>query len=163
MKQCGIAMVLALGVMLTGCGGGTANSAATVTGNWTATLTNADTTPAFTFTTSLMQGSSTLVTGGSLSFTSTPCFTSGGTETGSFVLSGNLNSSMGAFQLTIVSGTPPGNTLVLTGTVSSNTIAGNWILRGGMHGVGDLHDDEDVSEADLDRIAPRSREGHNVL
>ena len=136
MKQFAIAIVLVLGAILTGCGGGTANSAATVTGNWTATLTNADTTPAFTFTTSLMQGTSTLVTGGSLTFNSTPCFTSGGTETGSFVLSGNLNSGMGAFQLTIVSGTPPGNTLVLTGTVSNNTIAGNWVLTGGCTGSG---------------------------
>ena len=76
MKQVGIAIVLTLSAMLAACGGGISSNPATVTGNWTATLTNADTTPAFTFTTSLTQGSNTLVTGGSLSFTSTPCFTS---------------------------------------------------------------------------------------
>src|ERR1700690_2676169 len=140
MKQFGIAIVVALGLLLSACGGGSPSTAGTVTGSWTATLTNADTTPAFAFTTSLTQGNTTtVVTGTNLTFTnSTQCFTSGGTQTGSFVLSANLNSSniTGAFQLTIVSGTPPGNTLTLTGTVTNNTIAGTWILTGGCTGSG---------------------------
>jgi hypothetical protein len=138
MKQFGIAMVLALGVVLAGCGGGTSNSSLpTITGNWTATLTNTDMTPAFTFTTLLTQGSTTLVTGGNLTFTSTACFTSGGTETGSFIVGANFNGNLtGAFQLTIVSGTPPGNTLTLKGTVNDNTIAGTWVLSGGCRGAG---------------------------
>lgn len=140
MKQFGIAAVLAFGVMLFACGGGNSNTVPTVTGNWTATLTNADTTPAFTFTTSLTQGSNTtVVTGTNLTFNSTDCFTSGGTETGSFVLSGNGNGNMtGAFQLTVVSGTPPGNTLTLTGTVSNNTVTGTWILTGTCSGSGNF-------------------------
>jgi hypothetical protein len=138
MKQFGIAMVLGLGLLLSACGGGNSSTAGTITGNWTATLTNADTTPAFTFSTSLTQGSTTtVVTGTNLSFTtSNSCFTSGGTQTGSFVLSGMNGNITGAFQLTIVSGTPPGNTLVLTGTVNNNTIAGNWNLSGACTGSG---------------------------
>jgi hypothetical protein len=138
MKQFGIAIVVALGLLLSACGGGNPSTAGTVTGNWTATLTNADTTPAFTFTTSLTQGgTTTVVTGTNLTFTtSNSCFTSGGTETGSFVLSGTNGNVTGAFQLTIVSGTPPGNTLVLTGTVNNGTIAGNWILSGACTGSG---------------------------
>lgn len=80
MKQFGIAMILVLGLVLAACGGGNSSSPATVTGNWTATLTNTDGTPAFAFTTLLTQsGGSVMVTGTNLTFTtSTACFTSGG-------------------------------------------------------------------------------------
>jgi hypothetical protein len=128
MKQFGIAILLALAVAMAACGG-TSTNAGTVTGNWTATLTGTEN---LSFTTSLMQNSGTAVTGTNLTFTTaTPCFTSGGTQTGSFILSGNLNGGVsGAFQLTITSGTPAGNTLVMTGTVNDNTISGNWTLSG---------------------------------
>jgi len=128
MKQFGIAIVLALVVGMAACGG-SSTSAGTVTGNWTATLTG---TQDLSFTTSLMQNNGTAVTGTNLVFTTTtPCFTSGGTQTGSFVLNGNFNGGItGAFQLTITSGTPPGNTLTMTGTVNDNTITGNWNLSG---------------------------------
>ena len=129
MRQFGIAMVMAAGLILAACGGGSSSSSNTVSGNWTATLTG---TQDLTFTTSLSQSNSTAVTGTNLSFTtSTPCFTSGGTQTGSFVLSGNFNGNItGSFQLTITSGTPPGNTLVLNGSVNNNTITGTWTLTG---------------------------------
>ncbi|HXM23365.1 MAG TPA: hypothetical protein VN948_19065 [Terriglobales bacterium] len=144
MKQFGIAIVLALGLVLAACGGGNSSSSATVTGNWTATLTNTDGTPAlFGFTTSLTQSSGTVVTGTNLSFTtSNTCFTSGGSQTGSFVLSGNFNGNItGTFQLTITSGTPPGNTLTLQqGMVNNNTISGTWTLTGtgGCTGAGNF-------------------------
>ena len=143
MKQFGIAIVLALGLMLVGCGGGTSSNAGTVTGNWTATLTNADGTPAFAFTTSLTQGSGTVVvTGTNITFTtSTACMTSGGSQTGSFVLSRNFNGNVtGAFQLTITSGPPGGSTLTLQGTVNGNAITGTWSLAGtgGCTGSGDF-------------------------
>ena len=137
MKQFGIAVVMAVGLILLACGGGSSSTSNTVTGNWTATLTNSDGTPAFAFTTSLTQSNGTAtVTGTNLSFTtSTPCFTSGGSQTGSFVLSGNFNGNIsGAFQLTITSGTPSGNTLVLQGTVNNNTITGTWNLTGSTQG-----------------------------
>jgi hypothetical protein len=133
MKKIGIAMVLALGLALAACGGGSSNNSGNVTGNWTAMLTNTDGTLALSFTTSLTQGSGTAtVTGTNLSFNpSSPCFTSGGTQTGSFLLNGNVNGgTMGGFQLTITSATPPGNTLTLQGTVTNNTIAGQWNLSG---------------------------------
>ena len=128
MKHFGIAIVLAVGVILAACGG-SSSASDTVTGNWTATLTG---TQDLTFTTSFTQSNGSTVTGTNLSFTtSTPCFTSGGSQTGSFVLSGNFNGNItGAFQLTITSGTPSGNTLVLQGTVNNNTIMGTWTLTG---------------------------------
>ncbi|HWY58226.1 MAG TPA: hypothetical protein VNZ03_27420 [Terriglobales bacterium] len=127
MRQFGIALVMAVGLVLVACGGGSSSND-TVTGNWTATLTG---TQDLTFTTSLQSNGSS-VTGTNLTFTtSTPCFTSGGSQTGSFILSGNLNGNVtGTFQLTITSGTPPGNTLVLQGTVNNNTITGTWTLTG---------------------------------
>jgi hypothetical protein len=137
MKQFGIAVVMAVGLILLACGGGSSSTSNTVTGNWTATLTNSDGTPAFAFTTSLTQSNGTAtVTGTNLSFTtSTSCFTSGGSQTGSFVLSGNFNGNIiGAFQLTVTSGTPSGNTLVLQGTVNNNTITGTWNLTGSTQG-----------------------------
>jgi hypothetical protein len=133
MKKIGIAMVLALGLALAACGGGSSTGPANISGNWTATLMNTDGTPALSFTTSLTQGSGTAtVTGTNLSFNpSTPCFTSGGSQTGTFLLSGNVNGMpTGVFQLTITSATPPGNTLTLQGTVTNNTIAGTWTLSG---------------------------------
>ena len=134
MKQFGIVIVLAMGLILVACGGGSSNTSNTVSGNWAATLTNNDGTLALAFTTSLTQGNdSATVTGTNLSFsTSTPCFTSGGSETGSFVLNGNFNGNItGSFQLTITSGTPPGNTLILQqGMLNNNTVTGMWTLTG---------------------------------
>jgi hypothetical protein len=129
MKQFGMGIVLVWALLLAGCGGGSSSSATTVTGNWTAMLTG---TQDLSLSTSLMQNNGTAVTGTNLSFTtSTPCFASGETQTGSFVLSGNFNGNMtGAFQLTITSGSPAGNTLTLQGTVNDNTIAGTWTLTG---------------------------------
>jgi len=132
MKQFGIATLVAVGLMLVACGGGSSSGSNTVTGNWTATLTNTDDTPAFVFTTSLTQSNGSTVTGANLTFTtSTGCFTSAASQTGSFVLSGNFNSNItGAFQLTITSATPSGNTLTLQGTVNNNAITGTWTLTG---------------------------------
>ncbi len=132
MKQLSIAVLLVVGLTLVACGGGSSSSSNTINGNWTATLTNPDGSPAFGFTTSLNQSSGTAVTVTNLSFTtSTPCFSSGGTETGSFVLSGNFNGSVtGGFQMTVQSGTPSGNTLTLQGTVNNNAVTGMWTLTG---------------------------------
>jgi hypothetical protein len=118
--------------MLSACGGGTSTSS-TVTGNWTATLSNPDSSPAFAFTTSLNQtGGSTSVNVTALSFTtSTSCFSSGTTETGSFALSGNFNGqTQGTYQMTVQSVTPSDNLLTLQGTVKDKTISGTWTLAG---------------------------------
>jgi hypothetical protein len=131
-----IVMLLVVSTMLSSCGGGGSTSS-TVTGNWTAALSNPDASPAFAFTTSLNQSSgSTSVNVTTLSFsTSTQCFSSGSTETGSFVLSGNFNGqTQGTYQMTIQSGTPSGNLLTLQGSVKDNTISGTWTLTGGTSG-----------------------------
>ena len=63
MKHFGIVFFLVICLILTACGGGSSNSSDTLTGNWTATLTNTDQTPAFVFTTSLTQSNGSTVTG----------------------------------------------------------------------------------------------------
>ena len=141
MKWMAAVMFSVVSLALVGCGGGN-SSAGTVSGNWSANLANDDGTPAFTLTTSLMQSSNTLVTGSNLVFTtSTACFTSGGSQTGSVVLNRHVNGNVsGAFQLTITSGMPPGTTLALTGTVNGNTITRMWTLTGagGCTGTGNF-------------------------
>jgi hypothetical protein len=143
MKQSGVVFFLAIGLILTACGGGSSNGSDTLTGNWTATLTNTDGTPAFAFTTSFTQSNGNTLTGTNLTFTaSTGCFTSAASETGSFVLSGNFNGNVtGAFQLTITSATPSDDTLTLQGTVNNNAITGGWTLAGltpGCSGAGNF-------------------------
>jgi hypothetical protein len=129
--------LLGLTMVVGGCGASSTNSITStnsnnINGNWTATLTNTDSTPAFAFTTGFnqMSGSSVSVTNFTFT-TSSPCFVSGETETASFVVSGNFSgSAMGAFQLTVKSGNPSGDTLTLQGTVTNNTITGTWTLVG---------------------------------
>jgi hypothetical protein len=132
MKQLGIAMLLVLGLMLGACGGGSSSNSNNINGNWTAALSDATGAPAFAFTTSLIQNSGTVVSVTNLSFTTaTPCFASGGSGTGLFILSGNFNGNVtGTFQLTIQSGTPSSNVFTLQGTVKNNTISGTWTLTG---------------------------------
>ncbi len=144
MKRLGIASLL-LGLLVAGCGGNSSSSGNSnnVSGNWTAGLSDSNGTPVFAFTTSLIQNSGSVVSVTNLNFTTaTPCFASGGSETGSFILSGNFNgNATGAFQLGIQSGTPSGNMLVLQGTVKNNTISGTWTLTGvtaGCSGAGNF-------------------------
>lgn len=131
MNNRGIFSVL-LALVLVGCGNSHSTGAGSINGNWSATLTNTDSSPAFAFTTTFTQmtGSSVNVT--NLTFTTaSPCFVSGETETASFVLSGNFSGSVsGAFQLTIKSGSPSGDTLTLQGATQNNTITGTWTLVG---------------------------------
>ncbi|MGA8150991.1 MAG: hypothetical protein WB952_08585 [Terriglobales bacterium] len=131
MKRCAIAMISLLALMLVACGGGSGNSN-NVNGNWTATLMDQEGTPALSFNTALSQSNSTLVTGTNLSFTTdTPYFSSGGTETGGFTITGDSGGVItGSFELTIQSGTPSGNVLTLQGTDTNNTISGTWTLTG---------------------------------
>jgi hypothetical protein len=114
---------------LVGCGSGSSN---TVNGNWNASLTNPDGSPAFSFTTTLNQNNGTTITGTNLHFnTANACFSSINSETGGFTLSGNTSGVVtGGFELTVQSGTPSGNVLTMTGTVANNTITGTWTLTG---------------------------------
>src|ERR1700691_218083 len=90
MKQFAIVMISMLGLMLGGCGSGSGSNANNVNGTWTAALTNQDGSPALSFSTALTQNNSTVLTGTNLTFTAeTPCFSSGGSETGGFTLTGS--------------------------------------------------------------------------
>jgi hypothetical protein len=127
-----LAILLGLALVLGGCGNSNSTNSGNINGNWTATLTNPDSTPAFAFTTTFTQMSGSSVSVTNLTFTTaSPCFVSGETETASFILSGNFSGSVaGAFQLTVKSGNPSGDTLTLDGTVNNNTITGTWTLVG---------------------------------
>jgi|SRR5450755_60742 hypothetical protein len=127
-----LAILLGLVLILGGCGNSNSANSGNVNGNWTATLTNPDSTPAFAFTTSFTQMSGSSVSVTNLTFTTaSPCFVSDETETASFILSGNFSGSVaGAFQLTVKSGNPSGDTLTLNGAVNNNTITGTWTLVG---------------------------------
>jgi len=131
MKHLGLAALTILASLLIACGGSSSNNT-NVNGNWTASLTNVDGTPAFDFTISLSQSSGTDVSGTNLTFsTSNACFVSGSTATGGFTLTGNSGGVVtGNFELTIQSGAPSGNVLTLQGTLTNNTISGTWSLTG---------------------------------
>jgi len=130
-KLLGIVLLISLGVLLSSCGGGNSNSA-NINGNWTAALTNNDGSPAFSFTTTFTQTSGMGISVTNFNFTtSSPCFVSGESESGTFALSGNLNGDVaGLFGLTVQSGNPSGNALIMQGNVSNNRITGTWSLAG---------------------------------
>lgn len=132
MRQLGIILSVVLGVLLIGCGGSNSTMPGTINGNWTATLSNPDQSTAFGFTTTLTESSSTALSVTNFNFTtSSPCFSSGTTESGTFTLTGNTNNVItGNFGMTIQSGTPSGNQLSLQGTVNNNVISGTWSLTG---------------------------------
>ena len=131
MKLLGV-VLLALVWLLGACGGGDPRSG-NINGNWTATLTDTDTSsPVFSFTTSFTQSNGMGLNVTRFTFTtSSPCFVSDQTETGTFALSGDFNGNVtGLFGLTIQSGTPNGNSLALQGSVKNNVISGTWTLSG---------------------------------
>ena len=133
MKKLGIAVLLALGLTLIGCGSNNSNNPANINGNWNATLTDTGNTTVFSFGTSLVVNNDGTLSVSNFSFsTNSSCFVSGETESGSFVMSGNFNGNVtGKFQFTVMSGSPSGNTLTLSGTANGNTISGTWSLTGG--------------------------------
>jgi hypothetical protein len=65
---------------------------------------------------------------------------SGETATGSFTLGGNFNGNVsGTFGMNVQSGSPGGNTLMMTGTVTGSAITGNWSLTGSTGCTGTGH------------------------
>jgi hypothetical protein len=131
MRKLVVALLLGLGLVLVGCG--TDKNSGNINGNWTATLTDGSGGQEFAFTTALVATGSggTLTVNGFHFSTNSPCFVSGETESGTFALSGNFSGSVsGQFGMSVLSGSPGGNTLTLTGSVSNNTISGTWVLAG---------------------------------
>ncbi len=131
MKKFAVAMLLAAVMALVGCGSSSHNSG-NVNGNWTAALQDTNGNPVFAFTTSLTAtGNGSQVTVSNFNFTSNSCSFNASTETASFVLSGNFNGNVsGSFQLSVASGSPSNDTLVLNGTVNGGTISGSWSVTG---------------------------------
>jgi hypothetical protein len=130
MKQFAVLILLILGLALFGCG--SSSNRSNINGNWNATLigTNSNT-PIFSFGTSITQTSNGNLSISNFQFTTnSPCFASE-SENGSFTLSGNFNGNVtGKFGMTILSTSPTGNTLALTGQVNGSVITGNWTLTG---------------------------------
>jgi hypothetical protein len=132
MKKLAVAWLLAAGLVLVGCGSNNSNSS-NINGNWTAVLTNSsDGSQAFTFKTSITENNDGTLSVSNLTISSSSCFVSGETESGSFVLGGNFNGKVtGQFQFKVLSASPSNNVLTLTGTANGNTINGAWTLTGG--------------------------------
>jgi hypothetical protein len=132
MKYFIAARLLAVGLILVGCGSNN-STPSNINGTWNATLidTNNNVT-AFTFGTSLVVNGDSSLSISNFTFTSnSACFVSGETATGSFKLSGNTNGNVnGTFGFVVNSGTPAGNTITLTGTATGNTISGTWTMAG---------------------------------
>lgn len=134
-KQIGMIVLLALGFTLAGCGSSSMGSnSGNINGTWTAALTNPDGSPAFSFSTTFTQGSSSTLSVTDFTFTSTgSCFASEQTsQTGSFSLSGNFSGNVaGTFGMMITTmSTGTKNVLTLQGSVAGNTISGTWTLTG---------------------------------
>ena len=127
-----MALLLAAGLVLVGCGSNNSNSS-NINGNWTVVLTNgSDGSQAFTFTTSITENNDGTLSVTNLTLSSSSCFVSGETESGSFALGGNLNGNVtGQLQFKVQSLSPGNNVLTLTGAADGNTIKGTWILTGG--------------------------------
>jgi len=131
MKQFAVAVVVAVGLALIGCGSNNNSSSNTVNGTWNATLMSGGNAPVFAFGTSMTENNdgSLMITNFSFT-TSSPCFAAE-TESGSFILGGNFKGNVnGKFGMTVQSSTPTGNTLTLSGAVNGNTITGTWNLTG---------------------------------
>jgi hypothetical protein len=127
MKKLAVAWLVAMVLTLVGCGSN--DSKGNINGTWTAVLSDAS----FSFGTSVAVNNDGTLSVSQFSFsTNGPCFVSGETESGSFAFTGDFNGNVrGHFDYKVVSGSPNGNTLTLTGTWNGNTIAGNWSLTGG--------------------------------
>jgi len=127
MKKLAVAWLVAMVLTLVGCGSN--GSKGNINGNWTAVLSDTS----FNFGTSVVVNNDGTLSASQFSFsTNEPCFVSGETESGSFAFTGDFSGNVtGQFDYKVVSGSPSGNTLTLTGTANGNTISGNWSLTGG--------------------------------
>ena len=134
MKQLGIAVVLLVGLALTGCGSGNSNSlpSNSMNGTWNATLVGGNDATMFQFGTSLTANSNGVLSISDFKLTTdSPCFADGETETGSVTLSGDIKASPnGQFAMAVQSNPPAGNTLMLMGIDKGNDISGRWTLSG---------------------------------
>lgn len=132
MKNLAVAILLVVTLALAGCGSDSRDHG-NINGFWTATLTDANGSQVFGFATSVIVNSDGTLSISNFSFsTNSPCFVSGETVSGTFAFTGDFNGKVtGHFALKVLSGSPSGNTLQLSGTVNGNIITGTWTLSGG--------------------------------
>jgi hypothetical protein len=131
MKHFAALALLAACAVLVGCGGSNSANPATINGNWTASLTEAN--QAYgTLGLSMVTNSDGTLTVSNLTITApSPCFEGGTTATGSFTLSGNFNGNVtGTFGLVVKSEGSATDTLTLNGSANGNMISGTWTLNG---------------------------------
>lgn len=130
MKYFAVALLLAIGLTLAGCGSN--SNPANINGNWNATLIDSSSATIFSFGTSLIVNGDGSLAISNFKFTSkSPCFATASSESGSFTLSGTFNGNVtGSFGFTAQSASPAGSMLSLNGTANGNTVTGTWTLTG---------------------------------
>ena len=141
MRNLAILGLLALELMLIGCGSSTSSTVKTANGTWESALIGSDAgVGVFNFITQFSVGTGGTLSVSYLSFLTTgPCFPiSGDTASGSFDVTASGTTPAANFQFTVQSGS---NTLAMTGTATGTTdssgnitwskITGTWTLTGG--------------------------------
>ena len=149
-KQIGVIVLLAFALATSGCGSTSVpgSGSGNINGTWTATLSDTNGSPAYTFSTTFSPGTSGSLTVTNFTFTLPgPCFDSYQadqySENGTFSLNGNFSGSVsGTFAMTISTLFPTtNNVLTLNGTVNGSTISGTWKATGltGCSGTGSFN------------------------
>jgi len=141
MRNLAILGLLALELMLIGCGSSTSSTVKTANGTWESALIGSDAgVGVFNFITQFSVGTGGTLSVSYLSFLTTgPCFPiSGDTASGSFDVTASGTTPAANFQFTVQSGS---NTLTMTRTAAGTTespgnitwwkITGTWTLTGG--------------------------------
>lgn len=134
MNRVGITFLILLGSLLVGCG--STRAPKVIDGTWTAKLQNPDSTSAYTFSSTLTQGSGSTVTVSNFVFTaSAPCFSSPTGQTATFSATGHSGGyQTGPFAMNISTalGVAAESVLTLSGTRNADgKISGTWTLAGG--------------------------------
>jgi hypothetical protein len=122
-KMIGLASLLALALILDGCGG--SGSSNNINGNWMATLNNPDGSVAYQFSATFTQGSGSELNITNLTYTtssSCPALATTNSAGGSF--------AAGAFTMSEIFLNVGGPELNLQGPVGNDTISGQWTLSG---------------------------------
>jgi hypothetical protein len=150
MKKAAILALLALELAVSGCGSSNSSTSTSTSasGNWEAQLSGGTGAASeLNFVTALTVTDTSGVSNQPLNITgfsfinAGACFVSGETESGTATLTtSSTNQVTGTMTFTVKSGTPPGNTLTLTGNVTGTAngtsltggvVAGTWTLNGG--------------------------------
>jgi hypothetical protein len=134
MNRVGVVFLILLASLLVACG--STRPPKVIDGMWNANLQNPDNTSAYTFSTTLNQGTGSTVAVINFVFTaSAPCFGSSTGQTATFSATGHAGGyQTGPFSMNIsaASGGAVENVLSLSGTRNADgKISGTWTLTGG--------------------------------